>query len=342
MVAASRRVEVAMFRGVRALVLAGALGALGCLGEVGGPPSGTRADGGDSAVEDAGVLPSNDAGLADAGAFDAGAPSGDAGADDAGIDGGRPTDAGSAGAGGADAGPTDAGSIDAGTPDAGRADAGPGDAGTGPTLGAHALAFFPCGGSGTLATPPISTRAAGSTVLALVARGDLSAFAGHAPIDNRGNLAVQVGTTHDYAPLWPTSGEALYAFSPLQGGANHVFSTTLPAPDEITLAVVEVRDTAGISDVAWNKVLSGAPNTSLTVTTTGPATLVAVWLGDGVAAQMTAVPSAGFTVIDSQLVNSTCAVQAVIATRQVGAGSWSVAWAETPEQGAHLWLVALQ
>ena len=92
-----------------------------------------------------------------------------------------------------------------------------------------------------------------------------------------------------------------------------------------------------------NEALSGQPTTSLSVTTTGPATLVAFWWGDaGTNSNKTAVPNNGFVVIDS-ILQSGALVQCAVAAKEVAAaGTYNVTWTATPQQGAQLWLVAVQ
>jgi hypothetical protein len=80
-----------------------------------------------------------------------------------------------------------------------------------PTVGAHTLAFFPCNGSGGLATSPVATQISGSTILAWVGRGDTNGFTGTVPLDTKNNNFRLLGSVHDYSPLYPGSGEALYA-----------------------------------------------------------------------------------------------------------------------------------
>ena len=111
----------------------------------------------------------------------------------------------------------------------------------------------------------------------------------------------------------------------------------------MTLAVVEIANGGLVSDVKWNEVLAGQPLTSATVSTTGPALLVAWWWGDaGVLEEKTAVPNNGFTVIDKVLASGSL-VQCAVAVRQVeAAGSYNVTWTSTPLQGAQLWIAAVQ
>ena len=100
---------------------------------------------------------------------------------------------------------------------------------------------------------------------------------------------------------------------------------------------------------AWQGVVGGSDTTrttlnSGTVTTTGPATLVAVWLGEAYIYNMSAVPGDGFKAIDSYLhLPPNSGVQAAVAVKQVDkAGTYSVTWNGSPAQGAILWLFAFQ
>jgi hypothetical protein len=212
-----------------------------------------------------------------------------------------------------------------------------------PTVGAHTVAFTHFGApAGTLSTAPLTTQTSGSTVLAWVGRGAISTFTpATAPVDNLGNTSVQLGTTHSYAPNFSNSGMALYAFQSFVGGSGDVFSAPMPVNDEVTLLVVEIKNGGVIQDAQWNSV-ANPPQTSLSVTTTGPATLVAFWTGDGASGAVSAVPNNGFTVLDSEL-ESSDAVQASVAVKDVSAaGTYSVTWSATPAQTAYMWLVAVQ
>lgn len=211
-----------------------------------------------------------------------------------------------------------------------------------PRLGTHTLAFqrLHGGGSASLTSAPIGTQTSGSTLLACIGRGELSAFG--LPWDNKGNTAVQLGVAHPYT-LWGSSGTALYAFVAAAGGVGHTLATSTPPNDEITMAVVEIKNGGLIKDYKWNEVLAGQPITSLSVTTTAAATLVAFRWGDaGVEGNKTAEPNNGFVVIDS-ILESGALVQCAVATKEVSAaGTYNVTWTSTPQQGAQLWLVAVQ
>jgi hypothetical protein len=116
--------------------------------------------------------------------------------------------------------------------------------------------------------------------------------------------------------------------------------------DEVTLAAVEVVEGTRIQAVAWNE-LSAAPLTSKTVTTTGPATLIAFWWGDGYfynpPLSQTATPDNGFVVVDADTQETSSFVQCAVAVKNVtAAGTYHVTWKATPAQGAQLWLIAVQ
>lgn len=219
----------------------------------------------------------------------------------------------------------------------------PGD----PGLGAHALRFYHLPGPShpaTISTPPLATQASDSTIIVSVGRGELAAFSQAAaiPTDNMGNSPyLQVDVTRKYTN-WP-SGTALYQFPSARGGANHVITTFTPESDEITMAVVEVVSGSRIQDYKWNEVLQ-APLTSLEVTTTGPATLVAFWWGDGFPrVPQDATPNNGFVRIDTNAEQMDSFVQCAVAVKNVTEpGKYSVTWTAMPAQGAQMWLVAVQ
>ena len=217
----------------------------------------------------------------------------------------------------------------------------PAPAGAGPALGAHGLAFHRLGpDASSLSVSGLSTRASGSTLLVCVGRGALRSST--TPTDNAGNLYSQLDVAHTYT-LHTGSGTALFGCAQALGMGGHEVSVSKPTTnDEVTLTVVEIQGAGAIRDVKWTEVLT-APLTSASVTTTGPALLVAWWWGDaGVQNDKTAVPDNGFTVIDAVL-DEGALVQCAVAVRQVdAAGTYNVTWTATPAQGAQLWLVAVQ
>jgi hypothetical protein len=210
-----------------------------------------------------------------------------------------------------------------------------------PGLGAHGLRFYRYNVNSptTISAPTMATQSTGSTMIVSAGRG--SRFAFELPTDNKGNTPYQKLGEHAYT-RYPDSGTGLYAFANFTGGDNHIVSTGTTAMDEITFSVVEVTGGTRVQQFEWNEPLQ-APLTSRSVTTTGPATLVAFWWGDaGVQNDKTAVPNNGFTVIDSILQQGEL-VQCAVAVKNVAeAGTYDVTWVATPLQGAQLWLVAVQ
>lgn len=212
-----------------------------------------------------------------------------------------------------------------------------------PMAGAHGLGYKNNGILGRSVTVDLgTTQAARSTLLACVGRGVIGSH--RVPTDNKANQFLQIDSAHTYVPRWPNSGTALYASTHAAGGANHVVTADndVTPTDEVTLAVVEVRN-GGSVNARWNQAQAGDPIESLTITTTGPATLVAFWWGDadGSVAH-TVMPGNGFTRVDAVLLAGSL-VQCAVATREVfTAGTYGASWISTPQQGAQLWLVAVQ
>src|SRR5262249_1063000 len=94
-----------------------------------------------------------------------------------------------------------------------------------------------------------------------------------------------------------------------------------------------------IQAVAWNEVTAPGTLTSRSVTTTGPATLIAFWWGDGFpdTTSQSATPNNGFTPIDTNAEQLHSFVQCAVAVRNVStAGTYNVTWTATPEQGAQM------
>jgi hypothetical protein len=214
-----------------------------------------------------------------------------------------------------------------------------------PTVGAHTFTNYNLGANTklTISTTNLNTQSSGSTLLVCIGRGDINAFT-QPPTDNKGNTPyIQLGSVHGYVPQYPDSGTALYAFPLATGGTGHVFTASTVSRDEVTMDVVEVKNGGVVQDYKWNEVLQGQPLTTLDVTTTGPATLVAFWWGDGNQYfGHTAIPDNGFTLIDS-LGPLGSYVQTAVATRDVSvAGTYHVTWDSGGNEGAQLWLIAVQ
>ncbi|MEO8672794.1 MAG: hypothetical protein ABI411_15860 [Tahibacter sp.] len=213
-----------------------------------------------------------------------------------------------------------------------------------PALGAHTLlgqedqvAVSPA------VTTPIATQSAGSSLLAFSA-GYTSNSNG--PTDNKGNNWTLLGSPVIYNGYNGAFDVKAYVSISAAGGAGHTLSIVKSgvANGELTLPFVEIRNADVLRDVARNYPTGSTTLTSPTVSTTGPATLIALWWGDGGGLQHSAVPDSGFSIIEN-FVNlpPMSAVQCVVAARQVTrAGSYHVSWTQTPDPGAPLWLFAFQ
>jgi len=211
-------------------------------------------------------------------------------------------------------------------------------------LGAHMLYWQGEGaGSSPAVTSPIDTQATGSSLI----------------VFNAGYASNTLAPTDTYANLWSPLGSAVvydgydgafdvkaYVALGGRGGNGHTVSIVKngQTAGEITMPFIEVRNAGVLQAVAQNYPSANATITSGTVTTTGPATLIAVWWGDAFVLDMTAVPDQGFTRIDCLLhLPPNSAVQSAVAYRQVSAaGNYNVTWSQSPAQGAPLWLFAFQ
>jgi hypothetical protein len=226
-----------------------------------------------------------------------------------------------------------------------------------PGLGAHGLSFFHVGESdaSSIATPTMATQSEGSTIIVAVGRGNNTLFnpSSAVPRDNKSNAPYQQqGKMQPYEHPNEFSGTALYSLTSAKGGSGFAVHTTTGLTtdgnhDEITMAAVEVIEGTRIQAYAWNEVVQpqgpAVPVTSDSVTTTGPATLIAFWWGDATAmVDQTITANNGFAVVDSVLLSGSV-IQCAVAVKNVtDAGTYDVTWAAKPEQGAQLWLVAVQ
>lgn len=214
-----------------------------------------------------------------------------------------------------------------------------------PGAGAHGLSFNELGQPSptSFSTPPVTTQASRSTIVVSIGRGDISLFNGALPTDNKGNAPYQqIGTVHNYDPKYLSSGTALYAFPSASGGAGFQVSARTDGHDEITIAMVEVVDSSRIAASSWTMASAAGTVTSAPVTTTGAATLVAFWWGDGDQYdENLADPGDGFTPVDF-VGKMASLVQCSVAVKNVaGGGTYTVSWTSKRAQGAQLWLVAV-
>jgi hypothetical protein len=188
--------------------------------------------------------------------------------------------------------------------------------------------------------------------------------------DSRGNTFSALHAYEAYADFGGSWGVRTWTIrgaggAAMSGGAGHQFLGTVTPADEHTMAVAVVggvpagaRITHALAQIGNTG--AGGTVTSGSVTVDGKAMLVAFWWGSspvvppfsgtggpggsGVGAPYTSVPSAGWTVRQSVLVNYQYGeIPMVMATREVSAaGTYSVTWSHTPNQGAITTIVAIQ
>lgn len=214
-----------------------------------------------------------------------------------------------------------------------------------PTLGAHTMYKGEDFSTATpVVTSPLTTRN-GSTFL--VSRGAFASVTS-VPTDNKSNV-FGLNASADYAGYSGTFNACNFLAENGFGGSGHTVTLDNSAASgrEVTLALIEVvkdGDSIHVEDVSYTYPGDASTITSASVTTTGPALLVAIWTGDAGGLNHTAVPSAGWQVIDSFLsLPPNSAVQYAIAVREVDtAGVYDVSWAQTPDQSSPLWVYAFQ
>lgn len=212
------------------------------------------------------------------------------------------------------------------------------------TLGSHTLLAHEDGNGPPVATTaPIATAASGSTLLAFS-----SGYTDNnlPPTDSYANTWTQLGAPVVYRGYNGAFDVSAYLVLQASGGAGHTVSivkNNVPA-GEITVPFIEIRDAGALQSVAVNYPAASASLVSGDVTTTGPATLIALWWGDATGLHHSAVPDNGFSIIENFVdLPPNSAVQCVVAARQVAAaGTYHVTWATSPAQGAPLWLLAFQ
>ena len=193
-------------------------------------------------------------------------------------------------------------------------------------------------------TAAITTQGGGSSFLVFAAGYTSNS---NPPTDNKSNTWAALGDPVFYDGYGGAFNLKAYLALSGNGGAGHTVSIVKNgyAAGEITVPFVEIRNADSLHASAQNYP-TGAQLTSGSVTTTGPALLLAFWWGDGGGLTHTAVPNNGFTVFASFLdLPPLSAVQCAVAYKQVTApGTYNVTWTQNPNDdvGAPLWLLAFQ
>jgi hypothetical protein len=214
-----------------------------------------------------------------------------------------------------------------------------------PVLGAHTLLGQENqNGVSPAMTAAIATQASGSSFLVFSAGFTSNS---NPPTDNKSNTWTLLGDPVFYNGYNGAFNVKAYLATAGNGGSGHTVSIVKNgyAEGEITVPFVEIRN-ANILQASAQNYPTGAQLTSASVTTTGPALLLAFWWGDGGGLTHTAVPNNGFSVIESFLdLPPLSAVQCAVAYKQVTApGTYNVTWTQNPNDdvGAPVWLLAFQ
>jgi hypothetical protein len=245
-------------------------------------------------------------------------------------------------------GAVDARIVDASTADASVVDAGAIDF-------SYGVVYQMYGRGQTPAQITENTNGSGSTFLLMM--GGYNPDVVRGPSDNEGNAYTEVGAEETWVN-WPDDSTTVYASVNAKGGPSTTWSQYVTQFNEITMFEIEVPNAGAAPTITstFNQQgntgaytpAKGCCNTltSNSVTTTGPATLIALWWGAGPTGYGThiATPNNGFTnLADCDIDNPNGYVQGYMAYKTVdAAGTYNVTWTYQPKQGAALWLIAVQ
>lgn len=214
-----------------------------------------------------------------------------------------------------------------------------------PELGGHGSDFDIQGSGTSPQTVTINTQTAGSSLI-VVTLSDPGIYG--TPTDNKGNTLTLLESSGYHGGLWAPFGMEVYGKASAAGGSSHAVSITKStATEESTLIVIEgvgasIPDTSIVTRAGAG---AGVAYTSASVTTTGPALLVSACGGDGGVdtTDQTATPEAGWTTIESLFLGLTAYIQCAVAVKRVSAaGTYTCSWTPVENQGAILFLAAVQ
>jgi hypothetical protein len=170
-----------------------------------------------------------------------------------------------------------------------------------------------------------------------------------APTDGT-NTYTQRGSTVDFT-AWPDFGWKLWgdAVVAAAGSLSLSFAKPVHPAEEITVAAFSIQGGGTIGTPSIAETTSGATATTGTVTTSGPAVLMAWHSGDtGVTGSRDADPNAaaiadGWAKVLSYELTDAAHVQVAVAIRTVmGAGTYSITWDHTPTERAIVGIVAVE
>lgn len=204
-------------------------------------------------------------------------------------------------------------------------------------------------GSGThTLVRTVDTQESGSMFVVGVARGQWNSAPSEAPTDNKGNTYTRIGDTHTYDG-WPSARTGMY-YAIGDGGADHAWSMQSADFDEVTISAVEIIGGRVVRDHSHVERAGGSATiTSNSVTTTGPAVLLAYCWGNGnvSTAGHTFTPGDGWTKIApasrEAWLHENGYIQVSVAYRIVeDAGTYTVTWSSPSNEGGQLYLFAIE
>lgn len=171
------------------------------------------------------------------------------------------------------------------------------------------------------------------------------------PTDNQSNsYASALLRQQGYAGgLWDPYDMRVYGLATANGGASHTLSVTkTDAVRESTIvAIATTGDVIQAHSIVARAAAGAGPNyTSQSVVATGPALLVAFWSGDGGLGlgSLDAAPQSGtgWSMPIGVFLAATAHIQHALAIKQVEAGTYTITWDHADNQGAILFLAAIQ
>lgn len=224
---------------------------------------------------------------------------------------------------------------------------------TGPSLGAHGGQWNGQSGTGSalgnnnpMIVTGLTTQASGSTYLGFVG-GEL-AKCGALSDSSSNSYGAALQTSTGYGGAFPGYGFGCYGKTNAAGGSGFsVQFTKNVTGDEATIMFCEVKNAGTIQASTISFVAgagAGVPITSNSVTATGPALLVAMWAGDGGTglSDLGVAVENGWTLIEYTAITGSTQVQSALAVKSVSAGTHTCSWTPIANQGAILFLAAVQ
>lgn len=214
-----------------------------------------------------------------------------------------------------------------------------------PVLGSSAV--YQLYGSGSNPARITYTPTAGSLLLMGRAGGVTNGDLAVAPTDSSGDTWSILEATHVYTD-WASWGTQLRR-TIASASTSRTIDCFVTAGDEHSVTLVEIGgERPYVQAQAWRQdgnTGAGSTHVSGSVTTTGPATLVAWWWGAGPAQNGDHIVTAtGWTMLERYYVDTPSGyVQVYMFVRTVEtAGTYNVTFNQTPTQGAQSHVVAVQ